>query len=860
MKIRKTKMKLSSKLFLLFITLTIISVIIIAVYINLNSRRKLRSMAAGQFGIQQLMQTRLVASAIENYFDHFISNLYFMANANQILSSRSSQDALFYKLYDKLQNVTSIRFVSINGILTFIYPSEGFRRELIGKNYGTEKFYKKTIATGKISISSLLYNEENKPRIRIAIPVFDNDQATPHIKGVLVGSFDPMNVLNSIINSIISDKTGYAWILDSKGNFLTHPVKEFEGKSSFGAREKKNPAFSYKKIEIIQQKMIQGHEGTDTYTSGWHREQKGYIEKFVAYAPVKTADSNWSIAICSPMNALDEIIEETERYEHYTLFFIVFIFLTGGILLFKNSYQRYCSFEQSLKLNEQKLSAITQASPIGICLVKQRKIYWANETLHTMFGYDYDDLIGKNVRMFYQNDSSYLRIGKALYSDFSELKPSQLTSQCIKKDGTIFHCSLRSCPLNSSDLSEGFIVVVGDITERVAVEQENNRLKDHIIRTQRMEAIGILASGIAHDFNNILFPITGYVEILLLDTAENSDTHEYLMNILKASNRAKELINQILSFSRKAEKETNPVLVQPIIKETLKFLKKTIPTTINIVQQIDMNCRPIMADSTQIHQVIMNLCTNAYQAMEDRGGTLTVKLFESEIKEDDLNNLLDLKPGRYLELLISDTGIGMKKNIALKIFEPYFTTKKSGKGTGLGLAVAHGIVKKAGGDIKVISKPYKGTCFHIYLPLIDSNTDNSSLPVIKNNCIKGTGHILLVDDEEQIVAMEQKFLKRLGYDTTACTSSIKALEIFKTNPNKFDLVITDLTMPEITGDKLVEEIKKRNPDVPVIICTGFKRTYTKEWMDSINAQELLIKPVKMKDLSTLISKTINGNR
>ncbi|WP_245619911.1 hybrid sensor histidine kinase/response regulator [Desulfobacter vibrioformis] len=526
------------------------------------------------------------------------------------------------------------------------------------------------------------------------------------------------------------------------------------------------------------------------------------------------------------------------------------------MLLFRNSYQRYRLYEQSLKFNEQKLSAITQASPVGICLVKQRKIYWANETLHAMFGYEYDDLVGRNTSIFYPDNATYQKIDKELYSDHSSFKPSRLTSPCIKKDGTLFHCSLRSCPLNAADHSQGFIVVIGDITEILTVENENIRLKDHIIRTQRMEAIGILASGIAHDFNNILFPITGYVEILLMDTAKDSDTHKHLMSILKASNRAKKLINQILSFSRQKKHETTQVLVQPIVKETLNLLKETIPKTINIVQQIDKNCSPILADPTQIHQVIMNLCTNAYQAMENRGGTLRVELCETDIDENELPRFLELQPGRYLQLLISDTGVGMEKKVALKIFEPYFTTKKAGKGTGLGLSVAHGIVKKAGGDIKVVSEPDKGTCFYIYLPVLDSHTKTTALPVDENNCIKGTGHILLVDDEEPIVNMEKKFLQRIGYDTTACTSSGQALEILKTNPNTFDLVITDLTMPGLTGDELARELKKINPDIPVIICTGLEKNDRKAWMDSDNVKEFLIKPVNMKELSRLISRTI----
>jgi PAS domain S-box-containing protein len=815
-------------------------------------------MASSQYGIQQLMETKLVSFAIEKYFDRFISDLYSMANTGQTLFSILLSDGLFYQRHKGLQKATSIRFLDAKGMLAFIYPSGGFRGKLIGRKYDTQEYYKKALATGEIAVSSFLYNEKNEPRIRIAIPVFKTDQVFPRIKGVLVGSFDPVIVLNAIIDSIVPEKAvKYAWVLDSQGHFLIHPVKEFEGRNSFGARKKKNRAFSYEKIEKIQQKMIKGHEGADTYSSGWHRNQKGYIEKFVAYSPVKIADSTWSIAICSPKNSLDTIIGKIEKYHDYTLFFIIIIFSIGGILLFRSSYQRYCLYRQLLKFNEQKLSAISQASSVGICLAKERKIYWGNETLHAMFGYEDDELVGKDTSMFYPDETTYQKMGNVLYSDNAALKPFRTTSRCIKKDGTDFHCSFIACPLDASDHSEGFIVVIGDITEILSVEKENIRLKDHIIKAQKMEAIAILASGIAHDFNNILFPITGYVEILLMDTAKDSDSYKYLMKILKASGRAKTLINQILSFSRQTKSETIPMLVQPIVKETLNLLRETIPKTINIIQKIDMNCNPIMADPTQIHQVIMNLCTNAYQSMEDSGGTLTVELCEMDIDEKEIPCFLALQPGRYLQLLISDTGVGMGKNIALKIFDPYFTTKKAGKGTGLGLSVVHGIVKKAGGDIKVISEPDKGACFYIYLPVLDSYTETTSLPIVERNCMTGAGHILLVDDEKHIVKMEEKFFRQLGYEVTGCTNSREALEILKSNPNRFDLMITDLTMPELTGEELARELKQINPDIPVIICTGFEKDFKKARIYPSNIKEFLLKPVNMKEFSILISKTIN---
>jgi len=376
------------------------------------------------------------------------------------------------------------------------------------------------------------------------------------------------------------------------------------------------------------------------------------------------------------------------------------------------------------------------------------------------------------------------------------------------------------------------------------------KLEEDLRQAQKMESIGTLAGGIAHDFNNILFPIVGYSEMLLEDIPEESPYRESLKKIHSGSLRARDLVNQILTFSRQEANELKPIKVQSIIKDALKLMRSTIPTTIEIKSYIKSDCRKIQADPTQIHQIVMNLTTNASHAMEKTGGKLKVNFKEVELGEQDLADL-EMKPGIYNCLIVADTGVGMDKELSDKIFEPFFTTKEKGKGTGMGLSVVHGIVKNMNGAIHVYSEPGKGTEFHVYLPLADTEkkvqkTDaGMSLQV-------GTEHILLVDDEKEILTMEKKVLTRLGYQVTSFTHSTEALKIFSKNPDEFDLVITDMTMPNLSGDKLSTELIKIRSDIPILLCTGFSETISEQKAASLGIRGFLFKPIVMKELAQKI--------
>ncbi|MFA5906100.1 MAG: ATP-binding protein [Desulfobacula sp.] len=396
------------------------------------------------------------------------------------------------------------------------------------------------------------------------------------------------------------------------------------------------------------------------------------------------------------------------------------------------------------------------------------------------------------------------------------------------------------------------------LSERKQAEMEKISLESRLRQAQKMEAIGTLAGGIAHDFNNILFPIIGYTEMLMEDFSENDPVRNSLNEIYTSTLRARDLVKQILTFARQEKNDLKLMKIQPIIKEALKLIRSSIPATIVISQNLQPDCGPVKAEPTQIHQIVLNLSTNAYHAMEANGGELKVNLKEIKLGPYDLVNT-DITPGPYACLTVTDTGLGMNKDIVDRIFEPFFTTKEKGKGTGMGLSVVHGIVKAMNGAIKVYSEPGRGTEFRVYLPIIENISEKQSF-LVEEPITGGTERILLVDDEEAILTMEKQSLVRLGYHVTSRTGSIEAFEAFHTNPDRFDLVITDMSMPKMPGDKLAVELIKIRPEIPILLCTGFSEAMTAEKIKSLGIRALLMKPVAIRELAKKIREVLDGSK
>jgi PAS domain S-box-containing protein len=512
--------------------------------------------------------------------------------------------------------------------------------------------------------------------------------------------------------------------------------------------------------------------------------------------------------------------------------------------------------DQKLRETERKYRELAESLPQVIFEVDSRgNLIYLNQTGFALFGYTPEDLAkGFNVlEAFIPEDRE--RIASDIILNVQGQKLGRQEYTAVKKDGTKFPVGVHANRVVREQTATGVRGLLIDLTPTKRAEEEKKKLEIQLQQAQKMEAIGALAGGIAHDFNNILSAIIGYTELAMLNEGAENCTAE-LNEALIAANRAKDLVKQILAFSRQTDEDRMPVKVAIVAKEAVKFLRATIPATIEIKTDIDDKSGAVLANSVELHQIIMNLCTNAQHAIGERAGLLEVDVQNKEIDLSQKNDLIELEVGSYVRISVKDTGYGMTPDVMKRIFDPYFTTKEKGVGTGLGLAVLHGIVKKYGGAIKVESVLGKGSTFHIYLPKADIaapiNTEQPKIPM------GGSERILFVDDEKMLVDIGQQALQRLGYDVVSRTSPIEALELFKAKPDFFDLVITDKTMPGMTGDALAKELISMRPNLPVIICTGYSQTVDHERAKQIGIKAFVMKPILINEIAAAVRKVLDN--
>lgn len=514
-------------------------------------------------------------------------------------------------------------------------------------------------------------------------------------------------------------------------------------------------------------------------------------------------------------------------------------------------------YQESLIKSEANLNKAQRMAQIGSWnrdIVKD-KLLWS-ENVYRVFGFEpfsFEPDHSIFMDVVHPDDRQMVEFA---FQELLEGKPYDIIHRIVLSDGSVRHVRERA----DVTLDENGEVVqingtVADITERTRAEQENYELEKQLRQSRKMETIGMLTGGIAHDFNNILTPIAGYVDMARMTLPANDPLAYDMKQVSLGVDRAKDLIQQILLFSRQAEPALAPVDVKDVIIEALDLLRTTIPANINIEQQLDGSYNQVLGDETQIHQVIVNLCTNAAQAMSNEGGTLTVKLEQGSLDAKTAKLLPKLTLAKYLRLSVLDTGPGMDEKTQESIFNPFFTTKKVGSGTGLGLSVVHGIVQSHGGDVRVESEPGKGAAFHVYLPTSDyseevSSEERQSLP-------KGSGLILLVDDEKGNLEVLEKMLNALGYEVDSCSSGEDAFEKINVAPEKYDLLLSDMAMPGITGVELAEKIQQVQPELPIIIMTGFANLLDQETRDRCNIKQLIQKPIKMATLATIVQNVLS---
>jgi PAS domain S-box-containing protein len=507
----------------------------------------------------------------------------------------------------------------------------------------------------------------------------------------------------------------------------------------------------------------------------------------------------------------------------------------------------------AIKLAEEKYRSIFENAVMGIFQsTPEGRIISANPAFARILGYESPEAVLNTVT----DMARQMYVHPERRSELLNLMDEQGTIQgheiqFFRKDGSIVWTNVngRAVRDNGNKLLY-YESIIQDITDRKVLEFQ-------LRQAQKMEAIGTLAGGIAHEFNNILSAIMGYTDMALGKLDKKSPIRRYLSQVYKAGERARDLVKQILTFSRQSEDKLRPLRVSLIVKEVLKLMRGSLPSTISIRQDIRSDLDMVLADPAQIHQIMMNLCTNAAYAMRETKGELKVSLVPVKIKpRDPLITLHGLTPDMYLKLTVSDTGVGIAPEILSRIFDPFFTTRRPGEGSGMGLSVLHGIVKICHGAITVESEMGKGTEFHVYLPLLKEKAEKREAGAAAD-VTGGKERILFVDDEEVLVQLGKDMLTGLGYEVIARTDSAEALELFRVRPDRFDLVITDMTMPNITGIELARELMRIRPGIPVILCTGYGEAITPERLKSVGLRGLILKPIIRRQIAEAVRRALD---
>ena len=488
---------------------------------------------------------------------------------------------------------------------------------------------------------------------------------------------------------------------------------------------------------------------------------------------------------------------------------------------------------------------------IGIAIISvDRRWLRVNQKLCSMLGYSEAELCGMTWA-----DVTYAEDMACSADQFDrmlagEIEAYELDKRYVNKNGDIVWVHIATSCVREQHRRVRFIIAsIQDITQRRQMEEQ-------LRQSQKMEAIGTLAGGIAHDFNNILAAIMGNAELALLELPPANPAVNKVEQILKASARARNLVRQILSFSRRQEQERRPVDICMLVNDAVKLLRAMVPTTIDLRHSVPADAHIVHADPTRIHQVIINLCTNAAQAMEAMGGVLEIEVASIKLNARNQASYPDASPGRYVRITVRDTGPGIESQHMQRIFDPYFTTKAVGKGTGMGLAVAHGIVKDHGGTITVHSLRGKGAAFVVLLPQISGEI--AKTPEALQDIPRGCETVLLVDDEEMLVDLGTSILQSLGYSVVSSQSSAEALKIFTGDPKRFDAVITDFTMPYMTGFELAEEFLRIRPDTPIILCTGFSSQVSEEQAHEAGIRAFVMKPYNMSEIAAVLRKVLHA--
>ncbi len=510
---------------------------------------------------------------------------------------------------------------------------------------------------------------------------------------------------------------------------------------------------------------------------------------------------------------------------------------------------------------------VLQSCPIGLGVVSNRVLSWANDSFIKMIGYPENEINNRDTIMLYPSAEEYEMVGKILHDTIRERGIGIVNTRLVRKDRQPLDCCLIAFPADRTAPFLGQIIAaveLGGKSSGVQVEPNGlfktrlKRIETQRAQSQKLEAIGRLAGGIAHDFNNILSAVIGYGELAQLSVpVDQPELNHCLENIVNAGQRAKALVRQILSFSRQPNGKQIPVDMGAVVQEAVNLLRATLPTTIEIRQRINPSTDPVLADPTQIHQIILNLCTNAQHAMGEQGGKLELIVDGQTVDAEMAAADAGLKPGSYVRLTVADNGCGMPPDVMDHIFDPYYTTKGTDKGTGLGLSLVASIVHRQKGVIRVRSQVGEGSAFTIWLPASHGRFEADQPPLVKD-LPGGNERILFVDDEDALSDLGKRMLEHLGYRATVMNSSLQALDAFHAAPESFDLIVTDMSMPKMSGKQFAREALKIRPDIPIIICTGHSESISEETAKALGIRGFLMKPMDFQQVSRTIRRVLDG--
>lgn len=814
-----------------------------------------KNQAIEELNARQMMLAERAKAEIEFYFNSIIHFLEQLSTSDQIINFNDvGRKQMDVAISIRPEGIKAITRVDASGKILHTVP---MNLAVIDMDISHQTHVRKILTTHQPVASDVFTAVQGYRAVAVHVPVFKEEEFV----GTLAVLIDFLSISKRSLETIRIGETGYAWMTSREGIELYCPVPGHIEKSVFETCK------NFPTILSMAEKMVQGLQGVTTYEFDRIKEHKTEtMLKHAVYLPINIVDSFWTIVVAS---SEDEVLSALVGFRNKLVIIMGALLLCSCILLFysmrawgaiRMEAQRKKA-EQALQESEEKYRGLVKYAPVGIYEFDMDKLKFisVNDVMCEYTGYSKAEFL--NLNLFDLLSEESMTTFNELVEDVFSNKPSELSTEYkVKgKNQREFWVLANAKFFYDEGVPKRAMAVVHDLTRMRQAEEQRRQLENQLQQSHKMEAIGTLAGGIAHDFNNILSGIFGYSQLAKKHVENVEKTGPYIDQILRGAQRAKDLVQQILTFSRQTQYQKKPFQIYLEVNEALKLLRSTIPSTIEIKKELNSDAK-VLADPIRIHQLMMNLCTNAYQAMRKKGGCLTISLDDAAVPMGTVVNDTAIPLGRYVSLKIADTGHGMDKKTLDKAFDPYFTTRKAGEGTGLGLALVQAIVDEHDGFLQVVSRKDKGTTITVYLPVIEESEDVSTGLRQEAVPVQGSEVIIVVDDEAAIRNSYQAILEDAGYTVSIYDNGQAVLDDFTTNPEKFDLILTDMTMPGMTGLELMEAVRAVRIDLPVILCTGFSDLMNEEKAARLGIDRYLMKPLLEEDLTTAVRDVLDARK